>query len=259
MSKSERSINPPSVVFNSAKLANGRQGEYDYLSKTAFLIPPKQFANSIQEQRSRASMQLGMEEFFPGQNPILLNGLESYVDYCDNLLKNANAQNKRWDSIAAHEIAHHIFTSSIDGYEKLDYLLRNPKEIANDLWSKISRFAVLFRGLEELNSTLFELSQYRDQGAVFILIEPLWERVFYDPFSEGTQIEDIRRISSAEPLSGEYGLAAFIEDFFVAKENVDLIIKNYENKTEKIEFGIDKVDSFLKNEYNSESLESLLK
>ena len=65
---------------------------------------------------------------------------------------------------------------------------------------------------------------------------------------------------------------AFIEAYFNAKNNVnkikaefgkkvtvELIIKDYKNGVEKVVFSIDKVDSFLKNEYNSKSLEKLLK
>jgi UDP-N-acetylglucosamine kinase len=65
---------------------------------------------------------------------------------------------------------------------------------------------------------------------------------------------------------------AFIEAYFNAKENVnkikaefgkkvtvELIIKDYKNGVEKVVFSIDKIDSFIKNEYNAESLEKLLK
>lgn len=61
---------------------------------------------------------------------------------------------------------------------------------------------------------------------------------------------------------------AFIDAYFSAKDNVnkvksefgntvtvDLVIKNYENRVEKVHFNVDKIDSFIKNEYNPESLE----
>lgn len=64
----------------------------------------------------------------------------------------------------------------------------------------------------------------------------------------------------------------FIEAFFEAKENANkikleyknkimltLIIKNYENKVEKTQFNIDKIDNYLKISYNKKDLFKILK
>lgn len=65
---------------------------------------------------------------------------------------------------------------------------------------------------------------------------------------------------------------AFVKAFFASRDNINLakeefkkkitiflIIKNFENKVEKVHINIDKIDSFLKNKYNPKSLVKLLR
>ncbi|HAV11755.1 MAG TPA: Zeta toxin [Candidatus Moranbacteria bacterium] len=75
-----------------------------------------------------------------------------------------------------------------------------------------------------------------------------------------------------EELEGRYiPKDAFVDAFFKAKENVNaikkefgkdveinLVIKNYSNETEKIKFNIDNIDNYLDMPYNKKSLSKIL-
>lgn len=208
MGKPEINDYPLSLNFEGKKLSLTQQGQYSFSEKTAYLLSESDFKKSISAHKDDAVFHLHMAEDFPGQDEVLLSSLRRSEEYWQMLQKDSNAFKARWDSACAHEIAHHLMDSSIADMRTINYWLHNPKEVPTERWGEISQKVCLLRGLQELNSTLFEMQQYRDPGAVFILLPSFYEDIIFDAFQEKDQVERIKYAIEGMPIAGEYNLAA---------------------------------------------------
>lgn len=137
------------------------------------------------------------------------------------------------------------------GVEKLlDFVLKNNQDFLLD---------ATFANYEKSHQNITRcLQRNRKVGITYIYQDPLvaWEFTKKREKLEGRPV----------PKN------AFIKAFFVAKENVDkiktefgnqieleLVIKNVDQGVQKSYFNIDKVANYIKIEYNSQTLEDLLK
>lgn len=94
-------------------------------------------------------------------------------------------------------------------------------------------------------------------GIFFVYQDPLvaWK---FTKIREKKEGRSVPKTAFIEAYFGSIENVNKIKAEFGDKVTVELIIKNYENGDEKVIFGIDKVDSFIKNGYNPESLEEIL-
>lgn len=136
------------------------------------------------------------------------------------------------------------------GVEKiLDYVLKNNQDFLLD--GTFSNYEVSYKNVKR------SLNKGRKVAVIYIYQDPL---IAWDFTKKRAFIE--KRIIPKQ---------AFIRSFFKAHENVTkikkefgnsieiwLVKRNYHRKTEKAYLNIDKVDNYIKNEYNKEKLKKLL-
>ena len=202
----------------------------------------------------------------PNENPISLFMAGSpgagKTEYSKALLKMAESSANSIVRIDADEIREMIpqyngansdivqSAASIGVHKLYNYVLKNKLNAMVD--GTFAKFEIVHRNIER------SLSRNRSVGIYYIYQDPLiaWE------FTKKREKLEGRRVSKK----------AFVESFFNAKENiikiksifknrvqVYLVIKNYSNNIEKFYPKIDRIDKYLKDNYNEENLYDLLR
>lgn len=102
------------------------------------------------------------------------------------------------------------------------------------------------------------LNKNRSVGIFYIYQDPIvaWEFTKKREFIDGRHVpKDVFIESFLNAIS----TCNRIKQKYSSKINLDLIIKNFENRLEKIQFNIENIDSYLEEEYNTSLLQKLIK
>ena len=136
------------------------------------------------------------------------------------------------------------------GVQKLlDYVLHNNIDFLLD--GTLSKYAIAKNNIERA------LKHKRKVGIFYLYQDPViaWE---FTKRREALEGRTIPKAAFIEGFCNSIVTVNKLKKHFNKTVQLDVIIKDYQNKVSKWHSDVDKVDSFIENEYNAESLTNLL-
>lgn len=195
----------PIIVQESSDMDPCQQGLYSGIEGTVFLPSREQMRSSIECQQDKLEIYLlgGLNK--SDFKDIVISSREYWNKLWVQLkgIGDPNEYNKRIDSVASHELAHHYLVTMIPPLRKIYEALYNWKADYN----KHSEGFRIIRNYEELFATICELNDIGDLGAAHVLIPDFIERCWDRQDSRQTNLE---RIMDGDEIAGSYNLATAI-------------------------------------------------